>query len=62
MAITYDIYTDGLYLEGKEDGVQLGIDKVIRVRQLLNDGLGEKEISNQTQLPLKTVRKIIAAG
>ncbi len=40
----------------------MGIDRAIQVRQLLNDGLGEKEISNQTQLPLKTVRKIIAAG
>lgn len=62
MAITYDIYTDGLYLEGKEEGVQLGIDKVIQVRRLLNDGLGEEAISNQTQLSLETVRKIIAAG
>ena len=62
MAITYDIYTDGLYLEGKEEGVQLGIDKVIQVRRLLNDGLGEEAISKQTQLSLKTVRKIIAAG
>ena len=68
MAITYDIYTDGLYLEGKEkgkqegkeEGVQLGIDKVIQVRQLLNDGLGEEVISKQTQLSLETVRKIIA--
>ena len=42
MAITYDIYTDGLYLEGKKEGMQLGIDKVIQVRQLLNNGLGEK--------------------
>ncbi len=60
MAITYDIYTDGLYLEGKEEGVQLGIDKVIEVRQLLRDGLGEEEINKKAKLPLETVRKIIA--
>ncbi len=69
MAITYDIYTDGLYLEGKKEGkkegkregIQVGIDKVIHVKQLLNEGLSEREVSRKTRLSLETVRKIVAA-
>ena len=61
MAITYDIYTDGLYLEGKKEGIQTGIDKVIQVKELLSEGLNEREISEKVHLSLTMVRRIITA-
>ena len=55
MAITYDISTDSLYQEGKQEGKE----QVFQVKQLLDAGKTEQEISQLTELPLTTVERIV---
>ena len=59
MAITYDVSTDSLYQEGKREGKQEGIEQVFQVKQLLDVGKTEREISQITKLSLATVQRIV---
>ncbi len=56
MAITYDISTDSLYQEGKQEGIE----QVFQVKQLRDAGKTEQEISQVTKLPLATVKRIVS--
>ena len=64
MAITYDVSTDSLYREGKQEGKQEGkregIEQVFQIKQLLDAGKTEQEISQITELPLATVKRIVS--
>ena len=60
MAITYDVSTDSLYREGKQEGKREGIEQVFQIKQLLDAGKTEQEISQITELPLATVKRIVS--
>lgn len=59
MPITYDIETDGLYIKGKAEGLEKGLEKGIIVCYEM--GLQAEEIAQKFELELEQVLKVIKA-